>query len=150
MDRSEDAQRSRKQLKTPLTSAILAFNAFIPLIYGPYFEHTEAQFKEHFYSSCSQFCDGEAVNNLYILSKMLHKVTSLRDFKRKVSPPQPTFMTDEQKCQYLHTILSCIDETNPLPPVDYLSSLRSDRPARPSGSRPPPFKTSTYPSPPQL
>jgi len=31
--------------------------------------------------------------------------------------------------------------------VDYLSSLRSDRPARPSGSRPPPFKTSTYPSP---
>ena len=31
--------------------------------------------------------------------------------------------------------------------MDYLSSLRSDRPARPSGSRPPPFKTSTYPSP---
>jgi hypothetical protein len=31
--------------------------------------------------------------------------------------------------------------------VEYLSSLRNDRPARPSGSRPPPFKTSTYPSP---
>jgi hypothetical protein len=31
--------------------------------------------------------------------------------------------------------------------VEYLSSLRRGRPARPSGSRPPPFKTSTYPSP---
>jgi hypothetical protein len=36
-----------------------------------------------------------------IALKMLHKVTSLREFKRKVSPPQPTFMTDEQKGQYL-------------------------------------------------
>src|SRR5947209_7061370 len=34
---------------------------------------------------------------------MLHKVNSLRDFKRKVSPPQPVFMTDDQKCQYMHT-----------------------------------------------
>ena len=31
--------------------------------------------------------------------------------------------------------------------ADYLSSLRSNRPARPTGSRPPPFKSSTYSSP---
>ena len=36
---------------------------------------------------------------------MLHKVTSLREFKRKVSPPQPVFMTDDEKCQFLHNHL---------------------------------------------
>jgi hypothetical protein len=39
--------------------------------------------------------------NPHIALKMLHKVTGLREFKRKVSPPQPTFMTDEQKGQSL-------------------------------------------------
>ena len=59
---------------------------------------------------------------------MLQKMGSLRDFKRKVSPPQPTFMTDEQQS-------------------DYLKDLRNNRPARPAGSRPSPFKASTYSSP---
>ncbi|RMZ79107.1 hypothetical protein DV738_g3476, partial [Chaetothyriales sp. CBS 135597] len=41
---------------------------------------------------------------------------------RKVSPPTPTYMTDDQKS-------------------NYLKELRSNRPNRPIGSRPAPFKT---------
>ncbi|KAJ4541074.1 hypothetical protein HRR80_005697 [Exophiala dermatitidis] len=54
---------------------------------------------------------------------MFHKRSSLGG--RKVSPPQPTCMTAEQKSTYLE-------------------SLRSYRPARPTGSRPPPFLSKTH------
>ncbi|KIV79014.1 hypothetical protein PV11_06607 [Exophiala sideris] len=58
---------------------------------------------------------------------MFHRKSSLGT--RKVSPPQPTVMTAEQK-------------------LNYLESLRSYRPARPTGSRPPPFapRNHTLPS----
>ncbi|EXJ77381.1 hypothetical protein A1O3_09607 [Capronia epimyces CBS 606.96] len=54
---------------------------------------------------------------------MFHKRSSLGG--RKVSPPQPTCMTAEQKSTYLE-------------------NLRNNRPARPTGSRPPPFSPKAH------
>ncbi|KIW99632.1 uncharacterized protein Z518_11045 [Rhinocladiella mackenziei CBS 650.93] len=56
---------------------------------------------------------------------MFHKRSSLGG--RKVSPPQPTCMTAEQKSTYL-------------------DNLRNNRPGRPTGSRPPPFPTRNHAS----
>ncbi|ETN36591.1 uncharacterized protein HMPREF1541_08869 [Cyphellophora europaea CBS 101466] len=82
---------------------------------------------------------------------MLHnKRASFTGSGRKVSPPAPTAFTESQKGKPL--------TVQPMPPrsppwktrsspaasASYLASLRNERPARPSGSRPPPFKTGTY------
>ena len=80
---------------------------------------------------------------------MLHKLPLVG---RKVTPPQPTFMTDEQKCKCCVTPSSLHPMPARSPPwdspysptsADYLASLRSGRSARPTGSRPPPFKSRT-------
>lgn len=83
---------------------------------------------------------------------MFHKRNSLGG--RKVSPPQPTCMTVEQKCKSCLPLLVHADMPPRSPPFEskyshtfsatYLDSLRSYRPARPTGSRPPPFAPKNY------
>ncbi len=81
---------------------------------------------------------------------MLHKMGAFTGSTRKVSPPTPTYMNEDQKCkscspqQLWNASQKPSMESKLTSPASYLSSLRNNKPARPTGSRPPPFKSSTY------
>ena len=81
---------------------------------------------------------------------MLHKMGSFTGNARKVSPPTPTYMNEDQKCKPYSLPSGKMPpksppwETSSSSPASYLSSLRNSRPARPTGSRPPPFRSGTY------
>ena len=93
---------------------------------------------------------------------MFHRKTSSSSSLggTKVSPPQPTCMTADQKCKSLQCHLPVQCEHQPCRNASarssfqskyshdfsatYLDNLRNKRPARPTGSRPAPFSSRTY------